>query len=192
MSWRLLLPLVLVVAAATAGVGAAAREVYQRPEVVPADQVAAPGTGSSGPVPRSAQPGSGTVQLSVDAYQHPEGEHVREVLQRFFDSINNHDYEQWTRTVTARRVGATLRPRWTADYETSADGSILVHRIESGGPARLRVMMAFTSTQDVTSAPLDLPADCIKWRVVYPLAREGGAWRVDLGTEGSSSQYEAC
>lgn len=192
MSARLVLPAVLLVAAATAGVGVLAREAYQRPALVPDDQVVATASGSSDPVPRSAQPGSGTVRLSADAAQHPDGERVREVLQQFFDAINDHDYEQWAKTVTAHRVGQTPKSRWLSDYESSRDGSILVHRVESVSPTRLRVLMTFTSTQDVAKAPADLQADCIHWRVVYPLQVDRDALRVDLGTEGSTSQFTAC
>lgn len=191
-SARLLLPAVLLIAATTACVGVLAREAYQRPTVPQGDQVAAPGSGQSGSVPRSAQPGSGVVQLSVDAAQHPDGQRVREVLQQFFDAINGHDYEQWAKTVTAHRVGQTPKSRWLSDYESSRDGSILVHRIESVSQSRLRVLMTFTSTQDVVKAPAELQADCIHWRVVYPLQEERGAFRVDLGTEGSTSQFTAC
>ncbi|MFI9006402.1 hypothetical protein ACIGNX_04090 [Actinosynnema sp. NPDC053489] len=192
MSARLLLPVVLLVAAATAGAGVLAREAYQRPAAVQDDQVAEPGSGPSSSVPRGAQPGSGTVQLSADAAQHPDGRRVGEVLQRFFDAINDHDYEQWTRTVSARRVDETPKSKWLWDYESSRDGSILVHRIESVTEDRLRVLMTFTSTQDVAKAPADLQADCIRWRVVYPLQVDRGALRVDLGTEGSASQFTAC
>ncbi|WP_367131091.1 hypothetical protein [Saccharothrix sp. HUAS TT1] len=192
MSARLLLPVVLVVAAATAGVGVLAREVYQRPALAQGDQIAGPDSGPSSSVPRSAQPGGGTVQLSIDASQHPDNQRVRDVFQQFFDAINSHDYEAWARTVTAHRVGQTPRSRWLSDYESSRDGSIVVHRIESVTPTRLRVLMTFTSTQDVAKAPAELQADCIHWRVVYPLQEERGALRVDLGTEGSTSQFTAC
>lgn len=189
---RLLLPVVLVVVAAVAGVGVLAREVYQRPAQAQGDQIALPSPGSSTPVPREAQPGSGVVQLSIDASMHPDGGRVREVLQRFFDAINNHDYELWTKTVTERRVNETPRSRWLSDYESSRDGTILVHRVESVDPGRLRVLMTFTSTQDVAKAPAELQADCIHWRVVYPLQVERGSLRVDLGTEGSTSQFTPC
>ncbi|MFE9745943.1 hypothetical protein ACFYOT_13630 [Saccharothrix saharensis] len=192
MSARLLLPAVLLVAAATAGVGVLAREVYQRPAVAQGDQVAAPVTGSSASVPRSAQPGSGAVQLSVDAAQHPDGQRVREVLQQFFDAINTHDYDQWTKTVTAHRVQGTSEIEWSADYESSKDGSILVHRIESVTPTRLRVMMTFTSTQDVARAPAELQSDCIHWRVVYPIQEERGALRIDSSPGGSTSRFTPC
>jgi hypothetical protein len=191
-SARLLLPVVLLVAAATAGVGVLAREVYQRPAQAQGDQIAVPSSGPSSPVPRSAQPGSGAVQLSIDASQHPDGQRVRAVLQQFFDAINNHDYDQWAKTVTAHRVSQTPMSRWMSDYESSRDGTILVHRIESVTPTRLRVLMTFTSTQDVAKAPAELQADCIHWRVVYPLQEERGALRVDLGTEGSTSQFSPC
>jgi hypothetical protein len=191
-SARLLLPVVLLVVAATAGVGVLAREVYQRPVQAPGDQIAVPSSGPSSPVPRSAQPGSGQVQLSIDASQHPDSLRVRAVLQQFFDAINNHDYDVWAKTVTAHRAGQTPKSRWLSDYETSQDGSILVHRIEAVSATRLRVMMTFTSTQDVTKAPAELQADCIHWRVVYPLQEDRGTLRVDLGTEGSTSQFNAC
>ncbi|WP_433269956.1 hypothetical protein ACQPZF_08430 [Actinosynnema sp. CS-041913] len=190
MSSRLLLPAVLVLAALTAAVGFLAREVYQRPAQAVGDRIAVPS--ASSPVPREEQPGSSTVQLSIDAALHPDGERVREVLQRYFDAINAHDYDQWTRTVTGDRVTKTARTRWESDYETSRNGTILVHRIESVSPIRLRVMMTFVSTQAIAKAPADLQADCITWRVVYPLQAEGNALRVDFGTEGSSSQSTAC
>ncbi|MFD7653334.1 hypothetical protein ACFV4N_05080 [Actinosynnema sp. NPDC059797] len=189
---RLLLPLVLVVVAATAGAGVLARDVYRRPAPAQGDQIAVPSTGSSASVPRDEQPGGGVVQLSIDASMHPDGPRVREVLQQFFDAINSLDYDLWTTTVTARRVNETPRSRWLSDYESSRDGTILVHRVESVDPDRLRVLMTFTSTQDVAKAPAELQADCIHWRVVYPLQAEDGALRVDLGTEGSTSQFTAC
>lgn len=189
---RLLLPLVLVVVAATAGVGVLARDAYRRPAPAQGDQIAVPSTGSSASVPRDEQPGGGVVQLSIDASMHPDGPRVREVLQQFFDAINSLDYDLWTTTVTARRVNETPRSRWLSDYESSRDGTILVHRVESVDPDRLRVLMTFTSTQDVAKAPAELQADCIHWRVVYPLQAEDGALRVDLGTEGSTSQFTAC
>nr|BFE54480.1 hypothetical protein GCM10017745_79070 [Saccharothrix mutabilis subsp. capreolus] len=189
-SSRLLLPTVLVVAALTAGAGVLAREAYRRPVQAVGDQIALPTASSS--VPRSAQPGPPTVQLSIDAALHPDGQRVRELLQRYFDAINAHDYEAWAKTVTADRVNRTPRIRWESDYESSKDGTIQVHRVETVTAGRLRVMMTFISTQDVAKAPAELQADCIRWRVVYPLQEEAGSLRVDLGTEGSSSQFTAC
>ncbi|MBB5957881.1 hypothetical protein FHS29_004476 [Saccharothrix tamanrassetensis] len=190
MSSRLLLPTVLVLAALTGTAGVLAREVYQRPAQAVGDRIAVPS--ASSPVPRGSQPGSPTVQLSIDAALHPDGERVREALQSYFDAINAQDYDRWTRTVTAERVNRTPRVRWESDYESSRNGTVLVHRVEYVTPTRLRVLMTFVSTQDVAKAPADLQTDCISWRVVYPLQAEAGALRVDFGPEGSSSQSAAC
>ncbi|MEU6153893.1 hypothetical protein ABZ816_28235 [Actinosynnema sp. NPDC047251] len=190
MSSRLLLPAVLVVAALTAATGALAREVYQRPAQAVGDRIALPS--DSSPVPRADQPGSPTVQRSPDAALHPDGERVRALLQRYFDAINARDYDQWATTVTTERVARTPRARWESDYETTRNGTILVHRVETVSPTRVRVLMTFVSTQALAKAPADLQADCIRWRVVYPVQEEAGNLRVDFGTEGSSSQFTAC
>ncbi|GGP41773.1 hypothetical protein [Saccharothrix coeruleofusca] len=192
MSPRLLLPVVLVVAAASVGVGLLARDLYHRPAVAKADQIAVPSSAPSS-VPRSAQPGDSTVRLSVDAAQHPDGARVRTVLQEFFDAINAHDYDRWSRTVTAERSTTTPRSLWMSDYESTRDGTILVHRVESAADGRLRVLMTFTSVQDIAKAPVGMQSDCIRWRVVYPLKEEGGELRVDsVGVNGSSSQLQPC
>lgn len=191
-SSRLLLPVVLVVAAASAGVGVLARDLYHRPTTAQADQIAVPSSTTSS-VPRSAQPGNGAVRLSVDAAQHPDGARVRAALQEFFDAINTHDYARWSRAVTAERSATTPRARWMSDYESTRDGTILVHRVETAAEGRLRVLMSFTSVQDVAKAPVGMQSDCIRWRVVYPLRREGGELRVDsVGVNGSSSQLNPC
>ncbi|MBW4721712.1 hypothetical protein [Saccharothrix obliqua] len=190
MSSRLLLPLVLVLVAVTAATGLVARDAYQRPAVAAGGRIAVP-SGTSA-VPRSAQPGSAAVQLSPDAARHPDGERVRDLLQRYFDAINDHEYERWARTVTTQRVTRTPRDRWLADYRSTHDGTIAVHRVETVSPTRLRVLMTFVSTQDLANAPAELQADCIRWRVVYPVQEESGSLRVDFGTEGAGSQFTAC
>ncbi|MEV0681226.1 hypothetical protein AB0I60_32380 [Actinosynnema sp. NPDC050436] len=187
---RLLLPVVLVVAALTAATGVLARDLYQRPAQAAGDRIALPS--DSSPVPRSAQPGGTTVQRSPDAALHPDGERVRDLLQRYFDAINAGDYDQWATAVTGERVARTPRARWESDYETTRNGTILVHRVETVSPTRLRVLMTFVSTQSLAKAPADLQADCIRWRVVYPVQEDAGSLRVDFGTEGSTSQSTAC
>ncbi|MEU4802576.1 hypothetical protein [Actinosynnema sp. NPDC023587] len=190
MSSRLLLPAVLVIAALTAATGVLAREVYQRPAQAVGDRIAVPSPSTS--VPRSAQPGDTVVRRSLDAALHPDGERVRGLLQRYFDALNARDYDRWTATVTAERVARTPRTRWEADYESTRNGTILVHRVETASPTRVRVLMTFVSTQDAAKAPAELQSDCIRWRVVYPVQEESGSLRVDFGTEGSSSRFTAC
>ncbi|MBB4967783.1 hypothetical protein [Saccharothrix violaceirubra] len=188
MSIRVLAPVVLAVAALTAAVGVFAREVYQRPDPTGAGELV---TGSAA-VPRADEPGTTTVQLTVDAASHPDGPRVRDLLQQYFDALNAHDFAAWTGMVTPERLERADRDRWLADYDTTRNGSVVVRRLETTTTDRLRVMITFTSTQDVAKAPPALPVDCIRWRVVYPLRDTGAGLRVDAGTEGLTSQYSPC
>jgi len=117
---------------------------------------------------------------------------VQALLQRHFDSINDRDYKSWIQTVTADRVRKIPESRWTGDYESTEDGSIVVQRIEATSSERLRAMITFVSVQDVAKAPAELPERCIRWRVIYPLQVEEGNLRVDVGPENAASQFERC
>lgn len=181
-----------MVAAASVAGGLLARDLYTRTATVSVNQASPSGGSPLTSVPRSAQPGDRTVRLSVDAAQHPDGDHVRELLQRYFNAINDRDYRSWAESVTPEVARRLREPQWEANYQTTTDGSVVVQRIDASSTERLRVMIGFVSVQDVAKAPADLPVDCIRWRVVYPVREEGGTLRVDLGPEGYTPQFEAC
>jgi hypothetical protein len=191
---RWVLPVALAVAVVGAvAVGVLARDVYRRPGQVPAaEAVVVSSSGSSSQVPPSSQPGDHVVRLSVDASLHPDGERVQALLQRHFDSINEHSYKAWVQTVTEDRVRKIPESRWSADYESTEDGGIVVQRIEASSSERLRAMMTFVSVQDVAKAPAELPERCIRWHVVFPIQAEDGTLRVDVGPENAASQFERC
>ena len=182
-----------MVAAGSVAGGLLVRDVYQRPATVSSD--GASSSVSSQPptsVPRSAQPGDRTVRLSADANLHPDGERVRGLLQRYFDAINARDYEAWSGAVTSEFSLRLREPQWAANYQTTSDGTVLVQRIDASSTERLRVMVGFVSVQDVTKAPAELPVECIRWHVVYPMREEDGTLRVDIGPENYTPQFEAC
>lgn len=186
------LPTALVVAAASVAGGLLARDLYLRPATIEAGEVTTSESGAPSSVPRSEQPGDRTVRLSVDAELHPDGEHVRALLQRYFDAINGRDYQAWTENVTSDFARRLRAPQWMANYQTTTDGSVVVQRIDTSSTERLRVLAGFVSVQDVAKAPAGLPVDCIRWRVVLPLSEEDGTLRVDNGPEGYTPQFEAC
>lgn len=188
---RWLLPVVLVVAAGSVGAGLLARDLYARPELAESGQVVSPTGGADSSVPRSAQPGDAVVRLSADAAQHPDQQRVLAVLQQFFDAIDQHSYDQWRKTVTKDRVERTDQQKWLSDYETTTDGTIVVHRIDDASNSTLRILLSFVSTQDVSKAPPGL-GDCIRWRVVYVLAWEHGDLRIDVSPESRTPQADPC
>lgn len=183
-----------MVAAGSVAGGLLVRDLYTRPATTTSagSATASDGSPPSTSVPRSAQPGDRTVRLSVDAELHPDGERVRALFQRYFDAINARDYQSWSGAVTAEFSRRLRAPQWRANYETTSDGTVLVQRIDASSGERLRVLASFVSVQDVTRAPAELPVDCIRWRVVYPLREEDGTLRVDMGPESHTPQFEAC
>ncbi|WP_141134604.1 hypothetical protein [Haloechinothrix alba] len=148
------------------------------------------------PVERDPEdrPGSGEVRLSGDAARHPERDAVRRVLQTYFDAINERDFDLWRSAVTSERLGTTEEDQWIEDFRSTRDGDMYVHRIAPARDDRLRVLVSFTSTQDVEDAPATLPEPCIHWWLALPLAAggDGDGWRIDAVSPGTPPLYEAC
>lgn len=180
----------VVVAAAGGLLG---RELY-RPK--PVEHVAAPPVTDAGPsttVPtETKQPGSSKVTATQDVAEHPQFAGIGQMLQDHFDSINAKDYEKWRTTVTKARGSTYQEQAWQTDYKSTQDGSILVYRIDTAPNRQLRVLVAFTSVQNVDDAPLELREGCIRWHIVLPLAREDNRWKIETGPEGLSPRHDKC
>ena len=186
---RWILPVVLVVVIITAAAGLVTRAVYTRP----VEEASAAVVRNENPVPPAEQPGDATVTATTDAAAHPLYETIRALLQTYFDSINNRNYDQWRSVVSARRAKLAPEDAWRAAYRSSKDGSITVYRIESGPTTSMaRILLSFTSLQDPKDAPLELPEGCIRWKVVFPIALEDDAWKLDSGPASSAPQHEKC
>ncbi|MFC5287607.1 hypothetical protein ACFPM7_11150 [Actinokineospora guangxiensis] len=184
-----LLPAVLIAVVVTAAGGLLARDLYAESAPATTQRPVVPSTSA---VPPSEQPGSRAVQGTEDAIRHPMYETVRQLLQTHFDAINGRSYERWMTTVTSTHIENRPEDDWRVAYRSTQDGSVVVHRIEAGPADRARVLLGFTSTQDLADTPPELPETCIRWRVVYALAVENGAWRIDAGTTGASPQHDPC
>jgi hypothetical protein len=128
--------------------------------------------------PRSPEPGSPTVALAEDVVLHPGAERVRQVVQQYFDAINAGDYKLWSGAVIPQWARDTGEAAWRAQYRSTLDGSIVVHRLEPRAGGGLVALTSFTSLQDPTDAPPELPVRCLRWWVSYPLFGEGEALRL--------------
>lgn len=137
----------------------------------------------SADIPPVAGPSTNqTVQLTPTVKSHPQAEQVRQLLQSYFDAINNHDYAAWAAVVTAPQTKNQSSDRWLQAYASTADSSIWVQSL-SGSP--LRVALRFTSEQDPDLAPPDLQVDCIEWALSYQLPEQDG--RLVVGTTVANS-----
>lgn len=182
---------VLGVGVVAAAGGYFVREVYRQPPAQVTVQEEEPATPSVA-VPLAKQPGSGQVKARQDFYEHPLQNAIWPMLQTHFDSINERDYDKWRTTVTRQRGAAFPETTWRQDYRSTKDGSILVHRVDTAPNGKLRVMVSFTSTQDIADAPPELPKECIRWRIVLPLTKEDNRWKIDVGPEGASPGHDEC
>ncbi|CAM4113090.1 hypothetical protein KIPE111705_41030 [Kibdelosporangium persicum] len=186
--WAVALGVVVIAAAG----GFAARELYRQPETHTAVREQIVPVQPSTSVPLEQQPGSGIVTALGEFHEHPQSRAVWPMLQTHFDSINEKNYDKWRTTVTRARAAGFDERTWRLDYRSTRDGSILVHRMDSAPDRKLRVMVSFTSTQDIADAPPELPEPCIRWHIVLPLTREDNKWKIDVGPEGASPRHDKC
>jgi hypothetical protein len=183
-----LLPVLLITVIATAVGGLLARTYYaEQGTDTPAAVIP-----SQTSVPPSERPGPKEVGATPDAIAHPLYRTVRDLLQRYFDSINDKDYGAWLTTVTADRAERQPESAWHTAYRSTSDGSVVIYRIELGDDDTARVLMTFVSVQDEADAPRELPSDCIQWSVVFPLILEPDGWKLDSSPAASSPQHESC
>lgn len=184
-----LLPLLLITVIATALGGLLARDLYaEQPAPTPPTVVAT----SPSPVPSGEQPGSPAVRGTADAVAHPLYGTLQPLLQTYFDAINAKDYSEWASVVTSERQTNQPEGTWLKDFRTTKDGNIVMHRIEARGEGSARVLLTFTSTQDVSDAPGELPQGCIHWNVVWAFSTEDGDWKLAAGPAAAVPQHEAC
>lgn len=186
---RWLVPVLIVVLSLAVAGGLLARDHYQRQAPRHTGAVSLPHSPS---LALEDQPGSPLVQLTPDAANHPHDETVRRLLQAYIDGINGRNYERWKTAVTAERVRSKPEEQWLVDYQSTKNGSILVHRIETAPEGKLRVLLSFTSTQDVSDAPLQLPEPCVRWWLAWPLALERGHWKIDTVPAGTVPEMARC
>lgn len=172
-----------------AGGGLVAREFYRPSESGSTSASALPATGALSP---DQEPGPPTVWLTPEATAHPQHEVVRALMQTYFDAIDKGDYDSWRTTVTRAKMLAQPRPEWESNYRTTRDGSILVYRLDPLPNAGIAVLIGFTSVQDPSAAPPDVPAGCLRWRLVFPLTLESGHWKLDLGTSPDTLDVSRC
>src|SRR5262249_34724282 len=80
--------------------------------------------------PRPPEPGSGTVSLTEDVTLYASAERIRKVLQQYFDAINAGNYKLWSGAVIPQWSRDTGEDAWRAQYRSTLDGSMVVHRLE--------------------------------------------------------------
>jgi hypothetical protein len=169
-----------------------AHNLYHQPASTGAGAVVAPQSQAS--VPASAQPGPSTVAFAPDVATFPQHAQLLNVLQTYYNAINDKNYDQWLSVVTPEFAAEEPEQSFLAGYQSTHDGSIFVYRVDSAPQNGLRVLVGFTSVQAPGDAPHDFKQACIHWHVVLPLSWDGGhqQWRIDNGVAVLTPQRQAC
>ena len=183
-----------VVLVLTAVGGLVARSIYQpaanaatQPSAAPPPSADAPTSGTVTQDPDSKQ-----VKLSADAASSPYGKTVLDLLQTYYNAINDNTYLEWESTVTPAFIAATPQESWENGYSSSQDTGMYVYRINSAPDNQLRVLLTFNSHQDPSKAPDTAPYACITWHSVLTMSDTKSGWKIDAGTAGSHPITEEC
>ncbi len=129
-------------------------------------------TRQSDPLTAPAGPSNNsTVQMSPSVRAHANAGQVAQLMQGYFDAINQHNYSSWSQLVLPSTVRTQGSDAWLQSYATTADSSIWLQEIQDDP---VRVTVKFTSEQDPDLAPADLPVHCIDWTLTYRLNTEAG------------------
>lgn len=177
---------VVVVLVAAAAIGVVLRGMRQ------ASAAGGAGLAASTTAAVSSQhAGAKTVEFVADVAAYPGAARVRTLLQNYFDAINQGNYQLWSGTVLAQRTRDTSKSDFLAQYRSTVDTNIVVHRLEAWPGGGLLALISFTSVQDPADAPPDLRVGCLRWRVSYPLVTEAGQLRIGAASP-NTSLHEPC
>jgi hypothetical protein len=168
--------LVMIVLAGAAGFGFLLRDQRPVAEVGTVNSLGG-AIGRNAP-PRRPEPGPPTVVLVEDVALNPDADRIRTILQTYFDAINAGDYKLWRSAVIPQWARDTGEAAWRAQYRSTLDGSMVVHRLEPRIGGGLVALTSFTSLQNPANAPPELPVRCLHWWVSYPLIGQGDALRL--------------
>lgn len=175
----------------TAVGGLVARSIYQPSSTAAATPPAAAPPPASGTSPSSTSD-SHTVQLSADAAQSPYGKSVFDLLQAYYNAINTGSYVAWEGTATPAFIAANPESNWDSGYKSVQDTGMYVYRINAASFNQLRVLISFTSRQDLSKAPNYAKFPCINWQSVLTIANTKLGWKVDNGTAGGHPITSEC
>ncbi len=165
-------------AADSAAPGVAATGAEQRS----GRRIAAAPTGGTATDGSGGPSNNSTVQLLAGARSAPRAQDVQQLLQSYFDAINQHDYGNWAQVVAPALAQRQDSEKWLDAYASTVDSSIAVESI-TGSPPHVRVR--FTSQQDIDLAPADLPVDCIDWVLTLKLEQHAEQLSVGATVPGS-------
>jgi len=122
--------------------------------------------------------------MAPTARSHQASGSIQQLLQNYFDALNQHNYGSWTQSVTTSMAAHESSASWLQAYATTVDSSIWMQSIKDDP---LQVTIHFTSQQDADLAPKNLQVPCIRWTLTYQVAQQDGGLAIGSTVPGSVS-----
>lgn len=161
------------------------------PSVPSAESIELPAPGSTDGDPAGSAAMTETTDVAIvgGATFDVEADEIRDLLQRYFDSINNRDYAAWVATVTSELSDELPEKRWLSEYGSTRDTDVNVVRIDRERDP-FEVYITFRSRQDPKNSP-DKKSTCLDWKVTHPLVESEHGLLFERSVE-SAAEFQPC
>lgn len=120
-----------------------------------------------------------------------EQEAIQVTLSRYFDAVNNHDYDTaWRQFTPQEQARLGSEQQYIQGEATTHVSNTMLGGIVSQSPGVDSVTLSFTSTQSPANSPDGQPCD--NWSLVYTVVLTGGTWLIDRAVGENGSGYRPC
>jgi hypothetical protein len=133
---------------------------------------------------------TGTVQVAPGVTSDPAEPGVEAYLNRYFNSINTHDYSEYNSLLDAQGQQSDSRSSFDSGYATTKDSNEVLTGIEDTGGGSLTANVSFTSHQ----SPADSIDDsaCDNWQISLYLVPQGNSYVATAVPPGYHAAHTAC
>ena len=133
---------------------------------------------------------SGMVSVAPGVSANPAAPPVTAYLNRYFNAINSHNYQEWSSLLDAQMQADNTQASFTTGYGTTTDSAETLTAISGTGGGGEAATVSFTSRQNPAHSIDDSP--CTNWTITLFLEPQGSSY-VDTPPPSSyHSAYSAC
>jgi hypothetical protein len=120
-----------------------------------------------------------------------EEQAVQQTLSRYFNAVNNRDYETaWQQYTAQEQARLGSEQQYAQGESTTHVSNTAFHGIVSQSPGVALVSYSFTSTQAPANAPDG--QSCDNWSLVYAMVYTGTTWLIDNAKGENGVGYRPC
>jgi hypothetical protein len=142
---------------------------------------------SATPSPSPTQ--TGTVRVVAAVASSPEEPQVDAYLNRYFSSINTHNYNEYNSLLDAQEQQADSQSSFNSGFATTKDSNEMLTGIQDTG-GNVTATVSFTSRQN-TADSVDGSA-CNNWQISLILAPQGNSYVMTAAPAGYHAAYTDC